>query len=386
MSVPKSYYRDLPPIPEDERGDVQIPAKLSMSFMQVFSHCPRSAFLDLKHGGGASSTPMIRGSLAHEVFEELTNMMILNDEPLMETDVAKEVVSAVLADHPEWVLPPSEVDHVRMMAYNWTRAFKFDISEVFGVEQMWTLTLPNGIVIRGKLDMLLIGNGMAKIRDYKTALSMMSQSDWEEDFQRGCYEVIVAKGETDDGQKLPQGIQMFESDVIYPRYVFDDRLGTRTAYSDMLQVQEFYEYLIDLTNKIVHAFETWKFPALPSEKYCNQCTARAECPLAENLRDGAQPIESYEEAAEAAEDRLFHQASSKRLSGKLRKWIEDYGPVQYGSGREMAIVPDEKNRTDWDSLVPAIEASVETGVPFDRDAHIKHTVGTRIADRKIEKE
>ncbi len=375
------YYRSLPPISDEEMSAVTKPETFAVTWLSQFADCPRSGFLARKYRNGAPTQPMIRGSLGHEVWETLTNLLIVSDEPTVPGEVARDVFSDVLKKHPEWVLPPHEVDAVRGMNWNWAEHFRINTGEIFGVEQLWVLELDEALV-RGKLDLLLVGDGMAKVTDYKTSLAMKTTEEWEHDFQSMEYPVLLAYGHTEDGVKLPK-VDMFESNVVYPRYVFDGRLGERTAYYDRLDVQENLHYLTDLVGKVHTAFDTGRFPAHPGD-HCRRCPAKAECPLIANLRNGVGEITTHEEAAAAAEDREFHAAESKRLGAELRAWASDYGPIPYGKDREVALEPQESKSVKWDTMLPALERSVELGEPFDREQHIKRSNSTRTVYRKRE--
>lgn len=373
------YARDLPPIPEDEW--VSRPEKMSQTFLSKFADCPRSAYLYRKYRSAAPTHPMIRGSFGHEVWEELTNFLIINDEPVVPPELARDVLHDVLARHPEWVLPPAEVDAVRMMTYHWAEHFRVHPETVWGVEQMWNLELPDGTVIRGKIDLLRMAPGMAKVLDYKTSRAMMSQAKWDEAFQPMFYDVVVAYGETDDGQRMDPSVDMFEASVAYPRYVFDGQLGSRESYKDRRDLQDDLHYLIDLVAKVHHAFDTGKFPAHHGD-HCDECPASLECPLKSMLRDGAGDILTHEDAREAAESRDIHQSESRRLSSRLRKWVSDYGPVEYGKDKEFTIVEDRKREVNWETLTPAIQQSIELGEPFNESEHVKRSNGTKVVSRK----
>jgi hypothetical protein len=374
-------YRDLPPIPEEEW--VTLPEKLSQTFLAKFASCPRSAYLYRKYKGGAPSAPLIRGSLFHEVVEELTQMLLINEEPFIPYDVAREVIYDVLSRHPEWVIEPMDLDAVRLMVFHWCNHFRIDPETIFGIEQMWELELPGGTIIRGKVDLLCLVPGMSRNMDYKTSLHMKSQTDWEKDFQGVFYDVLIAFGHTEDGQMMSGDVQMFESSVEYPRYVFEDRLAFRVSYRDRLELEDHRLYLVDLVAKVKEAWETGKFPAI-SGSHCNECPASQECPLVASLRDGAGELHTHKDASRAAEDRKFHQSESKRISTMLRKWINDYGPVPYGKDKEVAIVAKETRKTDWDGLPPAIERAVELGEEFEISDFVKFNNGTELKDRDRE--
>jgi hypothetical protein len=374
------YYRDLPPIPEADW--VSKPSMMSQTFLAKFAECPRSAYLYRKYRGGAPSAAMIRGSLFHETVERLTVLMLTQDETSVPPEIARDMLAEVLADHSDWVLPPSEVDAVRLMVFHWATHTVLDPALIFGVEQKWRHELPDGTIIRGVVDLLRVTPGMARIWDYKSSLAMKNQEDWENDFQSIFYDVLTAYGETDDGVRLGPEIQMFESSVVYPRYVFEDALAARTSYRDRLDLRDHLGYIIDLVQKVHQAWDTGKFPAIPGA-HCNRCPAAAECPLVAQLRDmaGAE-IDDEEDARRVAEARDFHQMESRRLTKELRNWVDGHGPLEYGKDREISIVGSESRKVNWDTLPVAIQNAVDLGEPFNESEHVKRTSQTKLVARK----
>lgn len=375
-----AHPRDLPPLPVKERPTR--PEKLSQTFLSKYSLCPRSAYFYLKYRGGAASVPMIRGSLFHEVAERCTKMMIEANESSIPPEVAMAELMAISEQHPEWPLPPGEFDSVRLMVYNWAQHTRLDPSQIFGVEQMWELVV-YGQIIRGKIDLLVVVDQMATVKDYKSSLAIKSQEAWEREPQSVIYSLLIAFGQPENGLPLT-GIDMFGSIVEYPRFVGDDGLIGRQSYRDKLELNDHLGWLTDLVKKIDHAFETGKWPAHPDSTACNECPAALECPLLETLRDGHGEVQNLKDAIAAAEDRRMHQMAARRLGTQLRHWVKNFGAVQYGTRMEVSLAQQSSRKTNYETLLPAIEKTVDFGAPFDVDDHVKTTYSTKLTDKQVD--
>src|SRR5690349_9755194 len=96
---------------------VEPPRRLSQSLLALADKCPRSAYLSIKHNGGAGSLDMNRGTAFHRVAERIVNLCIEHgenslvsvvegeDEASAKRDVASfvhELVRETL-DGPEWL-------------------------------------------------------------------------------------------------------------------------------------------------------------------------------------------------------------------------------------------------------------------------------------------
>lgn len=374
----RPHPRRLQPIPEDER--VEMPEKLSQTFLNKFSSCQRSGYLYLKYRGGAASIELVRGSLLHETLQRCTEVMVANDEPRIPAEVARDLLMEVSSEHPEWVIPPGEFDAVRFMVYHFAEHTVIDPQTVFGIEQMWELEIA-GKIVRGKMDLILLIENMVNVRDYKSAAGMKTKEQWEKDFQSVMYDLMAAFGHTEDGLVLPGDVTMFMSEVVYPRFVFDGQLASRESFRDRIDLQDHKAYLIDLLGKVDYAFETGEFPAQKGS-HCNECPAALECPLLATLRDGEGEIQTREDAVIAAEKRMMHQSESRRLTTQVRKWVDRNGELTVGD-KELYIKGTSSKETNWESLNEAIQRSVELGEPFDLSQHQKTKVGSQLADRTV---
>jgi len=230
---------------------------------------------------------------------------------------------------------------------------------------------------------LLTGDRMMTTIDYKSSLAMKSQAEWETDFQSIFYDIMLAYGHTDDGQMIGNDVGMFASVVVYPRFVFDDRLAERTSFRDRIDLRDHHAYLVDLVGKVDHAFETGLFPAHPGS-HCSICPASLECPLLATARDGAGEIRTEEDARLAAENRLLLQKETKRLNKDLRAFVSEHGELRFGADKELYFRPEEAREVNWETLPPAIERAVELGEPFDQSQHVKTRNSTKLAERTVQ--
>ena len=114
-------YRRLPAV-----APVKVPGRFSQTLLAKADDCPRSAYLYVKHRGGAGGHNLDRGSLAHAVFERALKELVVRgerrfapEEPEQAASIMAAFVDEVLRERPELVVPRREVDDVREMAYHW---------------------------------------------------------------------------------------------------------------------------------------------------------------------------------------------------------------------------------------------------------------------------
>ena len=207
--------RDLPPVPA-----IDAPERISQTLARYFDRCPRSAYLYLKHRGGAPSHAMDRGSLVH-LFAEWMVLELLRTghKTLYEAEfsqvgdtgvvVAEDVrqaqrqlsvdtgtrIDELLEEHPELVVRQSEVDAARTMAYHLAVGFDVDPESVVGIERKFVLELENGWVISGKIDLASLPDELTgQVDDYKTSFHVQSEEEFKESFQTKLYAVLLVFG------------------------------------------------------------------------------------------------------------------------------------------------------------------------------------------------
>src|SRR5436190_2158512 len=108
---------DLRHLPAVE-DNVEQPEALSQTFLSRMDVCARSGYLYLRHRSGPTSHAMDRGTAFHAFAERLVHLLIDSDENSAPPEIAKDLLSAVIAENPTWQLPEPEMDALRIMAYH----------------------------------------------------------------------------------------------------------------------------------------------------------------------------------------------------------------------------------------------------------------------------
>jgi PD-(D/E)XK nuclease superfamily len=342
-------YRDLPALSKTERAKAKPPEKVSQTLLAKIDTCHRSAFLHLKHGGEDrdehgertlgtwQSSALIRGALFHECVRRAKRTLIDSQEESMPGELCKELMTGVIAEHPELVLPEFEQDACRIMAYNWGEATIVDPAGIIGVEEEFVWELANGTVT-GKPDFAEITPfNTIKFRDYKTSLAMPSQDELQNgrrSFQGKLYACLLLFGKpAGEDFTLGEGIEQVEARQEYPRYTNDETgelLGRSVTYERTYLNTDFKATVEGHLKKLAHAFKTGKWQAVQGS-HCGECPARTECPLPAHLRDLPE-IESYEDAQDAGAAVLALEPEIKRLRKGMRAFADEDGrPIFVGT-------------------------------------------------------
>lgn len=408
-----SGWRDLPPVPEDEQPDLPNDWVPSQTFLRTHDRCDRAAFLLLKYQGGAASHELNRGSLFHECVERLIRILVEQGETKIPPEIARDVLYETMADNPEMQVSAEERDSLRYLVYHWAVGAEVDPQKIIGIEK--TLTLETGgfrVLVRPDLieDM---GDGVCRIRDWKTAFSPDS-----EDFRAQAYDahgnprfagnyqlcfsaILAAFGISDDG--LPLGnFQRFILDLEYPRILREDGIDRRRVEVDRFQVQAFRDDLdlqLHRLREVCMGRRKWQ-PTAGS--HCAECTAEVACPLPRVLRPESQManLETKDDLEEAANKHFFIQRSGERLKRRIKKAAAALPPedldtfivddkevrgVAIGDGDDLAYVFMDVEKTevvDRENLLAAAEAAANLGEPFNREDHVKSRTSVEFLKRK----
>lgn len=354
--------RDQPPLPKSERALVTLPEKASQSLLAKIDTCHRSAFLYLKYGGEDrdehdertlgtwQSHPLIRGALFHECIHRAKRIIIDSNETSMPGELVKELMTGVIAEHPELPLPEYEQDACRIMAYNWGQATVIDPETIIGLEEEFVWKLDNGTVT-GKPDFAeMTPFGTLKVTDYKTSLAIPSHDELENgrrSFQGKLYSTGTLFGEF-DGYCLGTGVKEVEFCQAYPRFTNDttgELLGRTVKYDRNYLATDFRSTVEGHLKRLRHAFETGKWQALQGS-HCTECPAPSECPIPEHLRDVPE-IETYEQAQEAGESVVALERKLNRLRKGMRAFADDDArPIYVGTDFAYSFnVQTDKNGT-----------------------------------------
>jgi hypothetical protein len=410
--------RDLPPV----STPVAAPARFSQTLLNHADRCPRAAYLYLRHHGGMPSHALNRGSAFHLFAERLVIELMRRGERTLYavqpgesmdnvranvSALTEAIVHGIFEEHPELVVSAAEADAVRRMAYHLAVGMDIDPGHVAGVERKFVLDLPCGWTISGKIDLLTLPDAYtAVVDDYKTALYVPTQEEFESSFQTKLYALLVAFGvpvEKRDGEEvrldpIGQHVQRFIGRQIYPRFLRDDERvetrepkepWTRTDLADFLQD-------VDRTaRRIVHGLETGTWPAVPGS-WCSECPSEPECPLPLYLRDWHGSIQSRERAEEAAAwaERMSQRVKRTREEVKEFAKSQPSGAVRVGGGNEVLELTVTQGKamkrrgrgTDWEGFELALTNALVHGEPFDLREWVRETTSTTFKKRKLSAE
>jgi hypothetical protein len=321
--------------------------------------------------------------------------------------LTEAIVHGIFEEHPELVVSAAEADAVRRMAYHLAVGMDIDPGHVAGVERKFVLDLPCGWTISGKIDLLTLPDAYtAVVDDYKTALYVPTQEEFESSFQTKLYALLVAFGvpvEKRDGEEvrldpIGQHVQRFIGRQIYPRFLRDDERvetrepkepWTRTDLADFLQD-------VDRTAlRIQRGLETGKWPAIPGS-WCWECPSEPECPLPLYLRDWHGSIQSRERAEEAAAwaERMSQRVKRTREEVKEFAKSQPSGAVRVGGGNEVLELTVTQGKamkrrgrgTDWEGFELALTNALVHGEPFDLREWVRETTSTTFKKRKLSAE
>lgn len=377
-------WRDLPPVEEV----VEVPERVSQTFLRTHDRCERAAFLYAKHEGGAGSHQLDRGSLYHAWIAKALRHAIANDERITPPDIGKDLLLEAIAENPELVVPALERDRLRAMVFNTCEAFEVDPAGVIAVESAFTLKLGKW-TIRGRIDLAeLSGPARIDVTDWKTSWPK-SQDEFEETgfWQTQLYALGLAFGELEEtGLSLGQTVEEFRLIERYPRIVRSDG---ELAYRDhVVSRQQLLDFKLDVEAQLLRLeqnIETGKWQPVPGAQ-CAQCTAPAECPLPRHLRPDSQlnPA-TMEDAQKIAEWIFLTRARTKNATARLKKWAMKMGidAIPVGDDHQFEFVYREaeeiKNR---DELWLGVEGAVEYGHDFKREDHVTSKRSTKFELRR----
>jgi hypothetical protein len=405
----RPHWRDLPPIDPEAQPHFPEDWTPSQTFLRIHDNCDRAALLYLKHGGGAATHELNRGSLVHETLERLLRMLVasqreraadLDTEPAADyviddpaahaEDVAvqlensippelgRQVLYEVMADNPELQISAEERDACRYMVDHWCRGTErnggFEPGSIIGIEK--TLTLETGgfrVLVRPDL-IRDLGGGVCRIDDWKTAWPPDSEDfraqaydaagnpRWAGNYQLNMGAVVAAFGVTDDG--LPLGnFNRFQLALGFPRILREDGIDERIVEVDRLQLESFREDLdlqLHRLREVCMGKRKWQATA---GNHCGECPAEVACPLPRVLRPESQManLTTLDDLEEAANKHFFMQRSGERLKRRIKKAAESMVPedldtfivdgkevrgVAIGAGDSVALVFVDVEKTE----------------------------------------
>jgi hypothetical protein len=391
-------YRDLPP------ADVELPRRESyrQTFLRHFADCPRSAYLDQLHNGGAPSHQLLRGSAAHWVFEQATNICVQNGEIRIPPEIVKDLVNDALE---KWPLPPHEADALRIMAFHWAEATVLDLNVLAGVESKFRLEI-EGETVTGTIDRLELRQDpdwgvIADVIDYKTSLHQPNLEDFSQlrrdgtrawiEFQGIVYALGVVFGTFENGASYGDGVGMVRVTQVFPRYMYDEKdglfLAQRHASIYREELLDWQLYLRSLVRSLQTAYETRKWQAVPSNGGCQRCPAAWECPIPDAIRDMHGIINSDDDALEGATQWEFLTRHAAGLKRELKAWSKSTGkPIRFMPDMQLGHFEQNRTEVNKESLIEAAKRSAEYGEPLRLEEHVKTSTGTRFDKMKVSPE
>lgn len=402
-------WRDLPPIDPEAQPHFPDGWTPSQTFLRIMDFCDRAALLHLKHGGGAATHELNRGSIVHETLDRLLRMLVASqreraqgidsapaddyviDDPAAHAEhlaeqlersippeLGRQVLYEVMADNPELQVSAEERDACRYMVDRWCRGTErnggFEPGSIIGIEK--TLTLETGgfrVLVRPDL-IRDLGGGVCRIDDWKTAWPPDSEDfraqaydaqgnpRWAGNFQLNMSAVVAAFGVTDDG--LPLGnFDRFQLALCFPRILRDDGIDERVIEVDRLQLQAFREDLdlqLHRLREVCMGKRKWQPTA---GNHCSECPAEVACPLPRVLRPESQManLKTKDDLEEAANKHFFIQRSGERLKRRIKKAASAMSPedldvfivdgkevrgVAIGEGDDLALVFMDVEKTE----------------------------------------
>lgn len=397
--------RHQPPVPVEDRPER--PHRLSLTWLEGFLRCHRSALLSIRYGGGTGSHAMGRGSVVHEVIHRGTNAILEHGGRFFDEtgtaqvdgqippDLAKALLAEVYAD-PRFTVPADDWDYMRQCAYHWAKYTILDPDEILGVEQLLVWDVGDWR-ISGKVDLAWMRGDKVGVIDYKTARRPLTVEEFKESFKTKAYALLLAYGkpvtvsegperiETVEPHSLGESSQFFEVTEVYPGVIWDrDEPTERMAHRertltrvDLVEERVMFESLLAQVSEV---FETGQWDAVPGDDQCGKCPARGACPLPNAVLPLTGAISTPEEAEHYAMASFFLEAEKKAVDKALKAYVPEHGPIPLGDGYEYAVAPEKKTSVNREQLAADIAAG--TAGPFDD--YVKTSYSNRFGRRKAE--
>jgi hypothetical protein len=417
-------WRDLPPIEPIER-----PKRLRQTVLRHASNCPRSAYLYLKHEGGAGGSQLDRGTAFHRFAERATKAIIEQGERMIPGEVAKAIVDEIL-EEPDLVLSPFEADRVREMAFHWAEGVVIDPETVIAVEERFTWDV-DGVTVSGTIDLARLLSdrefgAILELDDYKTTFNLPEQADYGRTrrdgtvrytgFQGVLYSLLTLRGVPSSGiSGLGDGVNLWRPAQVFPAYLRDVEghvfLASRSGTITRPELADDEAYMKALIRKLIGYFAYTEEPCpvcaddpyathpphvcaggvLAGQKWsavpgshCSECPSPTECPLPAELRRHQGVINTPEQAQEAAEWHDRQQALLGATWKELRAYVKAHGRLRFG--RDLVLEPGHQERVEIrkrEEMFAAIDRAVQFGEPFDSEAWIRRSDSSPVKRRVL---
>lgn len=378
--------------------DVKAPSRMSVTLGRKADACPRDAGLYLKYRGGASSGPLLRGSLGHLFYERMMSTLMLQGEASLVASqegedparAAAEVSQTTkewvdqLVEETGWPLSEAEIDEARVMAYHMAIGNSVDPATVVALEQTFVLELEGGGELIGKVDVAALGaDGILQVDDLKTSFYVPPEDDVQKLVQSPWYAAAILwgrpldreTGELGEPLGLDKYVQWVRCRQVYPRFI-----NPTTGFMSSRGDDKLWGHA-DLRDKVAAASRVWRrvqrglnervWPA-KSGDHCSECTAPVECPLPSQLRRHAGTIHTVEQASEAKEWAVRQGDLVRATNAEVAAFVKAEGLASLEAGDELygfvvshgTSMKKKGRNSDWDGLRDAVTQAVEFGEPF----------------------
>lgn len=418
--------------------------RVSMTMLRHFNMCPRSGFLYAKYRrAGVQSVPMMRGSVAHDVFARATQAALAVDAELISPEVVQDIAVEVLAEYP---LPVEEHDYLREMTFRWGSQWRLRPEEtVVAVEQLFVLDVA-GWQVRCKVDFAAVDDAVhLYVADYKsgrgappydevarrrphaldtdppelrlsakslqlivyvlavvfgrpveaspcvtcggtgyltlTVPGTLGEVTSQETCPSRCHRGLVEM----PGAQVAKGCQEAICEYVFPGIEDGEgRMLRRTMGLTRLEMSEYMVSLETVLKRLTEAERDGQWPALESDAACSECSCKAECPIPSQLRTLQGKVNSVEDAREALRRRYQMQDSARAMGREIRKFMEaalDGGPVRYDN-RVAELVPRESSEVrDRQGMMEALAGGMS--VEDAQARFVRVSKGTSFAERDL---
>lgn len=407
--------RDLPAVEPVARPD-----RLSMTLLRHYQACNRSAFLYLKHGGGAPAHNLDFGTALHLVCERIVRDLIDTGQQTLydvqegesiahaQQQVASftaAIVDEVLREHPELTVPVAATvdadgqvvqatqDDLREAAYHFAVGSDIDPGRVLGLERKFVLDLECGWTLSGKLDVLTdLDDAALGVDDLKSMRDLPTQAAVDDSFQLKVYALLAMFGQpvekVNGGEvrrpPLDPSIRQVRGRFLHPRMRLrdDGRLAHREAWFSRQRVADFRWDIERLGYEITESLGTGLWPAVDGS-HCSQCPAQAECPLPAGLRDFAGTIESPEHAVQVLAEAHRSSQLASRAKREVRRYCDENGLTLRLGDREWAVRPVTTVELDKHGLAAAAVEAARYGTVLNVEDFESEKTSMRFEPKKL---
>lgn len=409
--------------------DEPLGARVSMTMLKHFNGCPRAGYLYARHRRrGVQTVEMVRGSAVHAIKERCTRAMLDAGERQIPPELAKAIVAEVLAEFP---VPIEEHDYIRESSHRWASEWQlFEDEKVIGLETLFVLEVA-GWAVRCKVDFATLretdGLLHVHVEDYKSGRGVPSFDDVSRKRRDGtiaaknlqlilyvlaivfgrpvtterelCVNCNSASGAPDlctscagtgftvretVGEQVARGCQEASAEFVFPGVEDSNGLMMRRPVTlTRLEMLEYLESLETIVQRLERAEQSGDWPAVASQKACDECPCVQECPIPAELNDYAGRINTPEEAAEAMQRMAVVKRQASAFGRELRAFVKALPGSRMVVGDTVAEFAVRRSETikDKDGFYAALAAG--TLLEQAREEFVRVSEGTTFVEREL---